>query len=257
MVGMPFMLALNHYTDGRKDTADPIPGFPVWIDEEPEFFEITETDKQQALAGVSWFLDHARDGLTLTNAGYLKPVDVEALAAVLPDANRWIGKRNREDHTPPVSDFRQAMRDFGLVRKLKGQLVLTPAGRRLREHPEELWDWLAKAILFKRGTFTRDVLLLCMIHIFTGRHRDLDLMAKQLTAMGWAVGNGEAIEPSDLRGHTLMADALIDNMIPTDQSWYHYDWATCRPARTFAREALAAGRQMPKYEAKAPDKIIY
>jgi hypothetical protein len=93
----------------------------------------------------TWFLDRAgTEGVKLTSAGYLPPADVEALSAELGLADEWIGKLNREAQTAPVLDFRESVMRLGLLRKYRGMLLATPAGRELRENPVALWWYLAE-----------------------------------------------------------------------------------------------------------------
>ncbi|MDR0284102.1 MAG: hypothetical protein LBI33_04330 [Propionibacteriaceae bacterium] len=206
------------------------PGFPTTIETGPAGFDLTTADKRAALASWLWFLDHAREGLPLTAAGYLKPVDVEALAAQLPAADHWIGKHNREDLTPPVADFRQALHDLSLIRKSKGRLLLTPAGRQCRGNPAALWDHLATRVLPAPGTFEREVITLELTLLLAGHQPDIRLVAAQLNALGWTVGDREAIIDQDLWYLEDPARPLFDNFPPAEADRY---------ARAFARDALA------------------
>ena len=78
-------------------------------------------------------------GTRLTQAGYLPPASVEQLAGVLHLEDEWIGKLNREVQTYPVLEFRESVMRVGLLRKSKGSLLLTRAGRELRDEPVKLW----------------------------------------------------------------------------------------------------------------------
>lgn len=89
-------------------------------------------------------LDHVgADGIPLTGAGYLPPVHVRALAEELGITDTWIGELNREVQTVPVLAFRDAAQRAKLVRKHRGTLVPTPAGRTLRTGPVGMWWHLA------------------------------------------------------------------------------------------------------------------
>ncbi len=84
--------------------------------------EVSPAEKAAALHPFLWFLDHVGgDGLSLTSAGYLRPDDVTALAAVIPTMADWIGTANRESHTYPVLSFRESVQKLGLIRKYRGQ----------------------------------------------------------------------------------------------------------------------------------------
>lgn len=243
-VGMPFEINLHIHDHLTGQDGDSLPGFPIWVEGERGDFELTTDQKAEALAAVLWFLDKVSGKLTLTAAGYLKPVDVEALSQVLPEVARWYGKRNREDTTRPVADFRQAMKDFGLIRKVKGQLVLTPAGRFFCDDPEGLWVFLGKKITPGSGTFEHDFVMLALINTLAGHRWQHAVVCDQLTAMGWRHESGLPVQPSDLWPHERQIRVIIDNMIPADVSWMHFD-DTPMPiqARAFAFQALTSDRQ--------------
>jgi len=242
---MPYHIDLRNYgLDGRPGMGGSIPGFPIWLNDGPDAFVLTTAERRQALAGVSWFLEFAKDGLPLTASGYLKPVDVGALAAVLPEAGRWHGKKNREDLTPAVAEFRQAMHELGLIRKFKGRLILTPAGRQCRGHPEMVWEHVTHRVIPPQGTIRHDVTMLCLIHTVAGQYRDLELVANQLTTMGWTVGRGLPVEPSDLWGCIGGVDAIIDNMYLANHPGWWRDSTVPKTARAFSYRALSVSRTL-------------
>ncbi len=177
------------------------------------------------LAAYQWFLDRAADeGISLTAAGYMKPAEVEAAAAVVPAAGDWIGKRNREDHTIPVLEFRQSLQRLGLLRKYKGRLLLTRAGKVAQSDPGLLWRHLADHLLEGPGdTFddqARLLAVLCLASEPTGAHERR--IAEALTYLGWRQRDGRPVSPDQARwvvrevSHTLgnIADGLRDREIP-------------------------------------------
>jgi hypothetical protein len=87
------------------------------------------------------------DGLLLTQAGYLKPATVVELTGVL-ELDAFWGKRNREEHVLPVAQLRATAQALGLVRKHKGRLVRSPAGRRTVGDPDGVWDLVVEALPF-------------------------------------------------------------------------------------------------------------
>jgi hypothetical protein len=92
-----------------------------------------------------WLLNRVgTDGITLTSAGYLPPVHVEAAVHELGLDTEWIGKGNRENQTLPVLHLRESAQKAGLVRKHRGRLLLTTRGRGLRTDPVALWWHLAE-----------------------------------------------------------------------------------------------------------------
>ncbi|MFV0457173.1 MAG: plasmid pRiA4b ORF-3 family protein [Actinomycetales bacterium] len=71
------------------------------------------------------------EGVNLTGAGYLKPAHVEGLVQALGLTGRLYGKANREENVLLVTSLRKVATSAKLIRKSKGRLVLSPAGRKL------------------------------------------------------------------------------------------------------------------------------
>lgn len=81
----------------------------------------------------AWLLGRVgTDGITLTGAGYLPPVHVDAAVTELHLTTEWIGKGNRESQTLPVLDLRESAQKAGLLRKHGGKVLLTAQGRAMR-----------------------------------------------------------------------------------------------------------------------------
>jgi hypothetical protein len=139
----------------------------------------------------TWLLDHVgADGITLTGAGYLPPAHVQAIVGELGIAEGWIGKANREIQTYPVLAFREATQQAKLVRKHRGKLVLTPAGRNLRTDPMGLWRHLATHLPVGSGECEHQAGLLLLIGVAAGWD-DLDAgIARGLDAAGWVDDRG-------------------------------------------------------------------
>lgn len=96
---------------------------------------------------VQWFLSQVpADGLELTKDGYLKPAFVKETFQALGLDDRWIGKANREVQTLPVLHLREQLQAWKLLRKSKGRLLLSPAGRKMYDGGRPLWDYLANAV---------------------------------------------------------------------------------------------------------------
>jgi len=89
------------------------------------------------------FLDAAAHGIQLTQAGYLPPAAVRAIAPHLPTMRDWIFAIERESHVQPVLYFREHLANVGLLRQAKGKLTLTVAGGRARSDSSALWMHLA------------------------------------------------------------------------------------------------------------------
>jgi hypothetical protein len=109
----------------------------------------TEEEIDAVVRPVQWLLSHVPpDGLELTQDGYLKPAFVAETFHALGWEDRWIGKANREVQTPPILRLRQQLQAWKLLRKSKGRLVLSPAGRKTYDGGRQLWDYLADAVAF-------------------------------------------------------------------------------------------------------------
>ncbi len=86
-----------------------------------------------------WLLDRVSGGgLPLTDAGYLRPVDVRAAFDAWGLDDEWIGTGNREVHTVPVWEVREGALALRLVRRYKGRLLLTRLGAQAGRDPEML-----------------------------------------------------------------------------------------------------------------------
>lgn len=97
-----------------------------------------------AMRPLQVVLDVVGDGVDLTAAGYLRPAAVEGIAAGIDLGSTWIGKANREDLTPPIAQLRTAAQRLGLVRRHRGRLLPTTAGRRVRTDAAGLWRHVAE-----------------------------------------------------------------------------------------------------------------
>lgn len=144
----------------------------------------------------TWLLDRVgADGITMTGAGYLPPVHVEAAVAALGLAQEWIGKGNREVQTLPVLHLRESAQRAGLLRKHRGKLMLTARGRTARTDPVALWRQLAERTPPRPAAAweTQAGLILLLL---TAAQNTSDLNAtitEQLGAIGWTAGDGTPV----------------------------------------------------------------
>ena len=111
----------------------------------------------------------------------------------------WIGKGNRETHTPAVADFRRSAQALGLVRLVKGQLSVPIAVRRLAGDPVGLWDHLvARLPLGRAGSVGRHACLLALLWTAAGRSVRSDAFRefalRALTDAGWRTGDQRLTE---------------------------------------------------------------
>jgi hypothetical protein len=150
-------------------------------------------------------------GITLTQAGYLPPAHVEAVAQILQLDNSWIGKFNRESQTIPVLDFRESAQRLGLLRKARNKLTLTKAGAKARNDVNALWKLVTGALpltLTTRGAEVRasqDAGLLLLIAVGAGLQQSdrVALVSGGLAALGWRT---EPFQPLDARAVHQLVD---------------------------------------------------
>jgi len=196
----------------------------------------------EAFRAFTWFLDRAAEGeISLTAAGYLRPVDVAAAASVVPTMGGWIGKANRESETTPVLHFRQLLQSLGLLRKYKGAMRLTRAGAAAQKAPEELWNRLADALVPAESDFNSDAALLLLAYAATSADAELPLdeVAAALTAGGWQTDDGRPIERRDL--YWIPALEVLRNVTSEPTGWLDR-WRISPAAARLARAALQQSR---------------
>lgn len=116
--------------------------------------EVSDDEAARLTETYRIFLDIVGDGIALTAAGYLPPMVVETFAERSGIAAWWIGKVNREDHTPPVAQVRDTARALGLVSVRKGRLSPTAAATQCRD-PQALWCHVVSRLPLSTKDFER------------------------------------------------------------------------------------------------------
>ncbi|WP_211882780.1 plasmid pRiA4b ORF-3 family protein [Pseudarthrobacter albicanus] len=160
----------------------------------------TEAEVNAVVRPVQWLLAQASpDGLQLTQDGYLKPAVVVQAMHELGWEYRWPGKANRESQTRPVLLVRQQLQAWKLLRKSKGRLVLSPAGRKTYDGGRKLWDYLADAVVFPPEQATAVVTGIVVTWMLDGSTPSWDrlqrIIADVLTVAGFRMKDGSAIPP--------------------------------------------------------------
>jgi hypothetical protein len=189
----------------------------------------------------TWLLDRVgEDGITLTGAGYLPPVHVEAAVAELGLAEEWIGKLNRENHTMPVLDLRESAQELGLLRKHRGKLLLTTRGRRLLADPVALWWHVAERTpLAPQDSVEHQAGLVLLINIAAGGAEHVDaIITRTLHAIGWMRGDGNPLTGSDAGGAVQDTRALLRRLEALTGDSFGRDERPTPDGVTFARAAL-------------------
>jgi len=177
------------------------------------------------------------DGIPLTAAGWMRPAVVQEVYDELGMGREWIGKGNREDQTLPVLLLRESAQRVGLLRKSKGRLLATPAGRRAREDDEALWEHLAARALPTRPGLERDASVLWLLGVSAEGDPEAvpgKQLADWLTALGWRSADGAAVQPVHLREATRDVSDLVAR-VASRKGPRNVDPAV---AREFTRAAL-------------------
>lgn len=206
---------------------------------------VTVEGAATAVRPYAWLLERVGDeGVKLTAAGYLPPAVVVEAMTVLGDRVDWIGKGNREDLTIPVLDLRESAQQLKLVRKSKGRLVLSPAGRRLRADPVALWQYLAQSLPGSPDQVEGDAGTLLLLRMAAGEPDSWngtgDFVAQSLAAMGWQRGYSGAPPDRSLSQSALWsARSMLQRLGYLSSRWYSDVAEQPSPeAAQFARAAL-------------------
>jgi Plasmid pRiA4b ORF-3-like protein len=159
----------------------------------------------------TWLLDRVgTEGITLTSAGYLPPVHVEAAVAELGLAREWISKGNRENQTLPVLDLRNSAQRAGLLRKHRGKLLLTTQACAMRNDPVALWWLLAKKTPPRSPDACQNqagLILLLVVATQISDDRNT-IIAELLGAIGWISGDGTPLTGS-MASHAAWDTAAV------------------------------------------------
>jgi hypothetical protein len=171
---------------------------------------VDETTAEDALRRYVWLMDRVGAGLPLTAAGWLPPAVVtEAMDALWP-ADRWMGKRNREDMTEPVRRLRASAQQLGLLRVARGRLLVTKAGAGLRNDPTRLWQHVAERLGGRpKDAFARTVTALVLLSAAAGRI-DSEQLAAVLTSAGWSGRARTGVHRYAVTSATSHVDEVLD-----------------------------------------------
>ncbi|WP_067607079.1 plasmid pRiA4b ORF-3 family protein [Nocardiopsis listeri] len=166
----------------------------------------------KAVGPYSWLLEHVGDdGIKLTGAGYLPPAGVREAAEALGLTGRVLGMANREVQTLPVLNLRESAQKSGLLRKSKGRLLLTKAGRAARDDSRALWDHLAERMPPTPRAEVERLGCLLMFLLVAAESRDVfEDVADILTAMGWRLGGGDPVDSGAAHDAAYEAWVVLD-----------------------------------------------
>jgi hypothetical protein len=217
------------------------------------------------VAPYRWLLERVGTGVRLTQAGYLPPALVAEAMAALCWQNDWPGKHNREDLTIPILELRESAQRFGLLRKNRGQLLVTKVGRSLVDDPVGLWRHVAARLPDARSEPERDAGTLYLLTVAAGRSRDDALLAEGMSILGWAEGGSRRpLSPVSAFGAARDTWAVFRRLGLLGE---RDDWGKPQPppppqARMLARAALLGGpataptRAEPKSARRATEQAV-
>ncbi len=168
---------------------------------------IEAAEAEETVRPYQWLLRRVGPtGIKLTAAGWLPPAVVSEAMRELNWEDRWFGKHNREDLTPPIASLRESAMHLGLLRRYRGSLTLTRAGRTLLDDPVGLFRHLAAHWLSRRRPqVEQDAAILLAVEIAVGVHSGQrgiddemdDAIAYGLGALGWADSTGYQAPAAD------------------------------------------------------------
>jgi hypothetical protein len=142
----------------------------------------------------SWLLDRTGTaGIRLTDAGHLPPADVSAAVREL--GLRTGGPGRRESQVEPVRQLRESAQALGLLRKQRGQLLLTARGAGLRSDPAALWWQLAERMPLRTAA-SGEVQPGLIVLVCVAARATVTLnatIAWMLTALGWMNTDGSPL----------------------------------------------------------------
>lgn len=144
-----------------------------------------EADPESVVGPYQWLIGRVGDGLRVTQAGYLPPAFVVEALDALGWRNDWYGKNNREEHARPLLELRESAQRYGLLRKNRGQLLVTKLGHRLVDDPVGLWWHLADHLPEGRSEPERQAGVLYLLTVAAGRTQDKALLAEGMSVLGW------------------------------------------------------------------------
>jgi hypothetical protein len=205
----------SYGADAFAQGADPIALFKKLVRGQPVEHELAELvddaqltstvliSTEQAVSMVrryAWLLERVGDaGIKLSAAGYLPAADVQAAMVELEMTDEWYGKFNRESQTLPVLKLRESARQMGLLRKQRGQLLLTREAQKLRRDPAMLWWHIARRLpLHAGGSVEHHAGLVCLLGVAAAREIDNEtfdaLISDVLFAVGWRTADGGPLD---------------------------------------------------------------
>lgn len=202
---------------------------------------------EQMVAPFLWLIRRIGvDGLQLTSVGWLPPVVVSDAMRDLQWGWRWIGAFNREQQTLPILLLRENAQRLGLIRKLKGKLVLGAEAKKLLDDPVGLWFLLARSVARRQHhDYEQAAALLLALEVAVGKREGkreyLRPISFGLSALGWTTSTGWDL-PTEVVADVIRQswDVLFDLGVFINDGRRHEVIGVTPEGQTFARAVLQA-----------------
>lgn len=156
---------------------------------------VDEEDAREATRAWRILLEHVGSGVALTQAGYLPPARVRTVYGALDLTDDWWGSGNREDATLPVLVLREQTQALGLLRKAKGRLTPTAAGRALAADPAGLLRHVAGRLPLGRRDDEQQAGWLTLLAVAAGEGREAaeEHVTAMMADLGWRGAGGSPL----------------------------------------------------------------
>ena len=180
--------------------------------------DLTEAELERATQRYQTLLRTVGDSVKLTAAGYLQPRLVESVYTELDLEKGWIGKGNREDQTLPVLVLRESATALGLLRKARGTLSVTAAGRKLASDPPRMFAHIAARLPLGRD-HEKDAGVLALLVTAAGHdwYHARHAAAAVFGALGWRAESMASAVYHAARPTMNVLDMLAGD--DTDPAW--------------------------------------
>lgn len=151
-----------------------------------------------ALTRLGWLLSRARDGVALTDLGYVVPSVVREYCTVCDERELELGRGNREVNVPSLQGVRALTRRAGLTRRRGNLLVTTSLGTTATQSPEALRAVFADTWVGREPGVMPVVRELMAGLLLAGAPASLeevsDDVASLLVGSGWSLTDGAALD---------------------------------------------------------------
>ena len=204
------------------------------------YIQIDTATAARMVRPYTWLLNRVGPGgIGLTDAGHLPPAQVTEAMRELNLATE--GQRRRENQVRAVRQLRESAQATGLLRKQRGQLLLTARAAGLRSDPAALWWHLAERMPLRSAAAGEVqpglVLLVCVAARFTDTLHVT--IARMLSAIGWMNSDGSPLSGADTAQATSCTEAVLRRLgaLAEDPCPGYAPWPTPEGVM-FARAAL-------------------